>query len=123
MLHPVNGPVVTGLVGSGAGEQFLEQGACCHLSLSSMHWSKGQGRDMRGQVPLSMDRQIGVHPSCPGQWHLHPRLADPFPGSDSGHLSQRVTQTTEAAGRDTAGLPGTDRPGRAVLRRWAPSCR
>ena len=52
-------------------------------SLSSRHCSNP------GQAPHSVDRQeVRVHPSYPGQRHLHPPYADPFPASESGHLSQ-----------------------------------
>ena len=42
-----------------------------------------------GGMHSSVDKQeVGIHPSYPGQPYLHPRTADLFPGSDSGHLSQ-----------------------------------
>lgn len=122
---PVNSPAGTGRVGLGAWPQCVEQGAGRHLSLSSRPWSNpGQARGVMHEAnpPLSVDEQeVGVHPSCPGQRHLHPRMADPFPGSDSGRLSQRVTQTTEAAGPGHRSSPDHRQAWQSRPR--APSCR
>lgn len=66
----------------------------------------GEGCTRPGPPPSVDGQEVRVHPSCPGQRHFHPRTADPFPGSDSGHLSQRVTQTMEAAGPGHRWSPG-----------------
>lgn len=50
--------------------------------------------------------KVGIHPSCPGQRHLHPSKADLYPGSDSGHLSQRDTDH----GGCRAGTPLVSQP-------------
>lgn len=47
----------------------------------------GSRRHNSVSITLSIDRQE-VYPSCPGQHLHHNGMADPFPGSDSGHLSQ-----------------------------------
>lgn len=101
-FHPVNSPHrSTARVGLGNWPQRVEQGpAVTSASLPGPGQIQARPEMMHeARPPLSADRrEVGVHPSCPGQ-HLPPRMADPFPGSDSGHLSQHVgTWTTEAAG-------------------------
>lgn len=81
----------------GAWAQSLEQGAVTSASppsTSPIRARPGKGCTKQGSptpLPPPQHGQAGGwgSPQLPGQPHLHPRTADPFPGSDSGHLSQR----------------------------------